>query len=154
MIIFQQRFSGSMFDAEGHYVYLCAQHGVLLSSTSARWEVGRICPRCELAMRIEQFTALKCCQHTFSENLTKKNIQQQHPTCIHAKTRVCTCMKLWPFSVTWILSTSCRTGTSNAMTFVPLRHAPASKLINSVTLEVTPWTLEQFKHVLLKDDVT
>ena len=61
-----------MFDAEGHYVYLCAQHGVLLSSTSARWEVGRICPRCELAMRIEQFTALKCCQHTFSENLTKK----------------------------------------------------------------------------------
>ena len=48
MIISQQRFSGSMFDAEGHYVYLCAQQGVLLSSTSARWEGYALDSRCEV----------------------------------------------------------------------------------------------------------
>ena len=83
-----------MFDAEGHYVYLCAQHGVLLSSTSARWEVGRICPRCELAMRIEQFTALKCCQHTFSENLAKKH-PAATPNMYPCENPYYTCMKLW-----------------------------------------------------------
>ena len=86
-----------------------------------------------------QFTALKCCQHTFSENLTK-NIQQQHPACILVKTRI---------APPWSSGHSQSHGYSPLpaelalpMTFVPLRHAPASKLINSVTLEVTPWTLE------------
>ena len=136
MIISQQRFSGSMFVEEAQNVHLCAQHVILLSSTSARWE-GYVLD-VKLVMKIELFTALKCYQISAVYIFPKKTLTRtsssntQHvSSCIHVKScknPCCTFMKLWSFSITWIVSTS-------------------SKLINSVTLEVTPWMLEELKHV-------
>lgn len=60
---------------------------------------------------------LNCLQRSNAVSIHFPKTSQKHPAATPnmypCKNPYCTSMKLWSFSVTWILSTSCRTGTSN-----------------------------------------
>lgn len=95
-------------------------------------------------MKIELFTVYSA--QMLSAYIFRKP-HKKHPAATPnmypCKNSYCTSMKLWSFSVTWILSTSCRTGTSDdirTVTPCPCLEAHQFGHIGGHTLDA--WTCD------------